>query len=95
MPVLNPEKSIRIIAIYQMKTVVEATHETLHITKMFATVIYVEVYIVYNEFSQYIRCMLMKNETRNLQNDTDHTRNAKKKSEKETRITQEMFSSFD
>jgi hypothetical protein len=36
-----------------MKTVVEATHETAHITKMPATVKYVKVYIAYNEFSQY------------------------------------------
>ena len=35
-----------------MKTVVEATHETSHVTKMPATVKYVEVCIVYNEFSQ-------------------------------------------
>jgi hypothetical protein len=32
-----------------MKTVVEATHETSDITKMFAAMKYVEVYIVYNE----------------------------------------------
>lgn len=67
-----------------MKTVVEATHETSDITKMFAAMKYVEVYIVYNEHrkKKKFRSILMQNETKNLQNGTDHTRNAKKKSEK-------------
>jgi len=52
MQVLNPEKSIRIITIYQLKSVVEATDETSHITKMRATVKCVEVYVVYIECSQ-------------------------------------------
>lgn len=62
-----------------MKTVV-ATHETSDITKMFAAMKYVEVYIAYSE--NIFRSILMQNETRNLQYGTDHTRNAKKKSEK-------------
>ena len=38
------------------------------------------------------RCMLVKNEMRNMQNGTDHTRNAKMNSEKKkARITQEML----
>jgi len=51
MQVLNPEKSIRIITLYQMKTAVKATHETSRTTKMPATMKCVEVYIVHNECS--------------------------------------------
>ena len=43
MSVLCPENSVRIITIHEMKTVVEAARETLHMTKLPATMKHVRI----------------------------------------------------